>query len=536
MKYGNVQKLSIVGKEVFVCVSLSDDLNKGPKNDGPCNLLGIDRKCYYSPIKDSFWNNSYWAISPEAIAICAYLSVDLSNIQNVQIAIQKKKELIEKWNEMNKICGGDWAIMLKYMSGEIVLDVEKESSGIEDSEEHQTEVSPEALSADDASGAMTNNAKSEQFEYKFLSVQTTTILGKNVSVCLNSYENLNEPPKKQLISRECSILGFEAKRYFELKKQDVSPKSLLVGEYVLSLEAITFCTYLGIDLSSLENVKNVVGRQSEIVGSTNGERMGWNDWNVLFEYVKQGWGVTKIDGEHYNEKWQRMCVLMQCEIDPEFAMKQQEIDQQDARIEAELNRIQFEEQQAVMLAKEQWYEQLNDGAIAFQGTSRLIRIYQDAISLNSIPPAPGLATMFDDITRIPDESIFIEDIRSVVVYEGKGASNVIVNQLFGGNTNQALVESISYIRFDLKGVNDINAATPSQHPYAVAISSEQLNEAFAFKKFIEKKMREIRSAAKSPIQVQNSSADDLIKYSTLLEKGLITNDEFNELKKKLLGL
>jgi hypothetical protein len=144
--------------------------------------------------------------------------------------------------------------------------------------------------------------------------------------------------------------------------------------------------------------------------------------------------------------------------------------------------------------------------------------------------------MLDNAIRIQDENIFLEDIRGITVYEGKGASNILLNSVFGGNTDKALMESISYIRFELKGVNDIRTYSPNQHPYTVTISSEQINEAKVLKKFLENKIREIKNTSRTPIQNQQSSADELLKYSNLLEKGIISKEEFDSMKKKLLGL
>ena len=115
-------------------------------------------------------------------------------------------------------------------------------------------------------------------------------------------------------------------------------------------------------------------------------------------------------------------------------------------------------------------------------------------------------------------------------------SNVLLNSVFGGNTNKAVMESISYIRFELKGVNDIRTYSPNQHPYTVTISSTQINEAKELKTYLENKIREFRNSSRIPNQYQQSSADELLKYSNLLEKGIISKEEFDSMKKKLLGL
>ena len=153
--------------------------------------------------------------------------------------------------------------------------------------------------------------------------------------------------------------------------------------------------------------------------------------------------------------------------------------------------------------------------------------------MEAIVRSSGLGGMLDNSSRIPNESIFIEDIRGITIYEGKGTSNLLLTSMFGGNTNAAVMESISYIRFEIKGVNDIRTFSPASHPYTVTIRADQISEASLFKNFLEAKIKNFRN---NQNKNQISSADELIKYSELLEKGLISKEEFDELKKKLLGL
>ena len=180
--------------------------------------------------------------------------------------------------------------------------------------------------------------------------------------------------------------------------------------------------------------------------------------------------------------------------------------------------------------------QLSHADFFYTNSTRNIIFNGDSISLEAISNSGGLSGILDNSIRIQDENIFLEDIRGISVYEGKGASNVLLNSVFGGNTDKAVMESISYIRFEIKGVNDIRTYSPSQHPYTVTITSTQIGEAQTLKIFLENKIREIKNTSRTPVQTAQSNADELLKYSTLLEKGIVSKEEFDTLKKKLLGL
>lgn len=296
------------------------------------------------------------------------------------------------------------------------------------------------------------------------------ILGKDIFLCVSNgsvkTSNLN-----------CDILGLRLQCYSCLKKD-----SFFSGFHYISIEAITICTYLNYDLSTIENINFAVSKKADIC----------NEWNNLH---------SKGDGS-----WDKMMALMLGNEVP-------------ADLISEINLDSFK-----------------NGEIALRGNIRNIVYNLDSISLVAISNSGGLSGILDNAVRIQDENIFLEDIRGISVYEGKGASNVLLNSVFGGNTDRALMESISYIRFELKGVNDIRTYSPNQHPYTVTISSSQIQEALNLKNFLENKIREIRNSAKTSFQNQQSSADELIKYSTLLEKGLISQSEFDAIKNKLLGL
>jgi hypothetical protein len=258
------------------------------------------------------------------------------------------------------------------------------------------------------------------------------------------------------------------------------------GFYNISIEAITICTYLNYDLSSMENVISAVNKNAEII----------QEWNR----------INSICGG----SWEKMCAFMGGEIIDENLIPS-----------------------STTLQPNRDYENLKSGDLVLEGTTRKIIYHEDAISLEAIVRSGGLGGLLDDSARIPNESIFIEDIRGITVYEGKGTSNVLLTSMFGGNRDAAVMESISYIRFEIKGVNDVRTFSPASHPYTITIRADQIAEANNFKIFMDGKIRDFRKNQNKPAV---SSADELIKYSELLDKGLISKEEFDELKKKLLGL
>ena len=305
----------------------------------------------------------------------------------------------------------------------------------------------------------------------------TQILGRNILVCVS-----NGSLKTSKMT--CDILGFKAQCYLSPKKD-----SFWSGLNNISIEAITICTYLNLDLSSIENVNIAVSKRDEII----------KEWNNL---------LSKC-----NSNWEKMLEVMTGSAVLDNSNEEDIYKKSENRLES-----------------------LKGGDIALAGTNRNILFNIDSISLVAVTNSGGLSGMFDNAVRIQDENIFLEDIRGITVYEGKGASNVLLNSVFGGNTDRAAMESISYIRFELKGVNDIRTFSPTQHPYTVTISSTQINEAKELKTFLDSKIREHRNSSNTSNQNQLSNADELLKYSALLEKGIISQEEFESMKKKLLGL
>mgnify|MGYP000621806165 CR=1 FL=1 len=78
------------------------------------------------------------------------------------------------------------------------------------------------------------------------------ILGKDIFLCVSNgsvkTSNLN-----------CDILGLRLQCYSCLKKD-----SFFSGFHYISIEAITICTYLNYDLSTIENINFAVSKKADI--------------------------------------------------------------------------------------------------------------------------------------------------------------------------------------------------------------------------------------------------------------------------------
>ena len=95
-----------------------------------------------------------------------------------------------------------------------------------------------------------------------------------------------------------------------------------------------------------------------------------------------------------------------------------------------------------------------------------------------------------------------------------------------------------YIRILIKGTESYSNGNfkPSHDPYSVDFQVNQLAEAENFKTKIYKLISEHRNTNNATIINQISSADELEKFAGLLQKGIITQEEFELKKKQILGL
>ncbi|MBE7089996.1 MAG: SHOCT domain-containing protein [Clostridiales bacterium] len=142
------------------------------------------------------------------------------------------------------------------------------------------------------------------------------------------------------------------------------------------------------------------------------------------------------------------------------------------------------------------------------------------------------------ILKVYDEYVTIETLRNV--------RSFLTNNFFGG-TKKIYYENVIGVQFKPSGnfvLGYIQIELANDHAKdnfnsegSVTFSNTNVPNEFAREvaTFIENKAHE----AKKPQVVATtsvSSADELLKYKSLLDQGIITQEEFNAKKKELLGL
>jgi len=342
-------------------------------------------------------------------------------------------------------------------------------------------------------------------------VQTALINGNYVNICVALTQNVNNPPKG--LKQKCDILWIHTNGYLSPKKD-----SFFSLFHFISIEAITLCAHMDIDLSSIDNIKVAIGRRNEIIDKWEQIRIKCdNNWDKMCDYmagkpiesviqstnIANGLDVSEIQMENLNSR----------------------------------NKVNF--------------NILKKGDLVFEGITRSIIYSDDSISLNSnginhlrvsVPSSKqGKEYTFNFDLNKPNINLFYTDIMAITIYEGYDPSTVKMELKYDTDYNAEVkaYKSIPFIRFVLNGINEpsgnvlLNRAIDL---YAIPINRSQLNEVQELKIFLENKIRESRNSTSGNLSGSQSMADELLKYSLLMEKGIITADEYNSFKKKLLDL
>lgn len=93
-----------------------------------------------------------------------------------------------------------------------------------------------------------------------------------------------------------------------------------------------------------------------------------------------------------------------------------------------------------------------------------------------------------------------------------------------------------YIQIETPAGNMTSSSSAYGGENSIQFGKERNEEAAAIAAFIKGKIEEIKNAPANAVVHQNSSADELLKFKSLLDAGVITPEEFAEKKKQLLGL
>ncbi len=93
-----------------------------------------------------------------------------------------------------------------------------------------------------------------------------------------------------------------------------------------------------------------------------------------------------------------------------------------------------------------------------------------------------------------------------------------------------------YIQIETSAGNMTSTSSKYGGENSIQFGKACNEDAATIAEFIKNKIEEIKSAPVGAGAQQNSSADELIKFKSLLDAGVITPEEFAEKKKQLLGL
>ena len=114
--------------------------------------------------------------------------------------------------------------------------------------------------------------------------------------------------------------------------------------------------------------------------------------------------------------------------------------------------------------------------------------------------------------------------------------NDIVSLNIGSiKTNQLKDREGKYLHKMIESDSVIILSLINQEKLKIIFSEEEKGELF-YKIWHEYKENQENKTSSSPQESDNSIGEDILKYAELYEKGLLTEEEFTALKKKLLGL
>lgn len=177
-----------------------------------------------------------------------------------------------------------------------------------------------------------------------------------------------------------------------------------------------------------------------------------------------------------------------------------------------------------------YLENSNENKLIFIGNTKQMELCEENIKIGPTGNIWGKMKAASGTTIV---DIYYSDIRSVVVQQPN-----IAGALFSGGNLNNIANSLPYIRILLKGTESYSNGNfrPSEDPYTLTFTADKKGEAENFKLQIDKLVSKHRQNTGGTISNQISSADELEKFANLLEKNIITKDEFDLKKKQILGL
>jgi len=152
-------------------------------------------------------------------------------------------------------------------------------------------------------------------------------------------------------------------------------------------------------------------------------------------------------------------------------------------------------------------------------TGTKLEVYEDYLILYFVPTGHFIGNILRGGST-GGKRLLYSTISAIQFMEPAGVSVGFIQFTYPGS-----IESKGGI---IAAINDENS---------IPVSPQNLELAREIVKFIEEKRQEAKSpAGQTVVNQQVSSADEILKYKSLLDSGVITQDEFDAKKKQLLGL
>lgn len=158
--------------------------------------------------------------------------------------------------------------------------------------------------------------------------------------------------------------------------------------------------------------------------------------------------------------------------------------------------------------------------LKFEGLNGIIYVYEDRITIER-------NNKYAQILKIPEKTCAINELKGVSLVEGKKGLLKIDNGWITLElpTNQVMKRGVFFSDNEVMDENK------------VFFNPNSNAEAAKFKRDLEDFMIQIKNTSSTTYQGQNiSTADEILKLKSLLDSGILTQEEFDFKKKKLLGI
>jgi hypothetical protein len=129
-------------------------------------------------------------------------------------------------------------------------------------------------------------------------------------------------------------------------------------------------------------------------------------------------------------------------------------------------------------------------------------------------------------------------VGSFILHGLKGDKTLYYHQITSLQIKKGNMLTNGYLQFSIQGGKEstggILAATQDEN--TIIFNYKQNDQAQRIHDLIENKLLESQMPKQTPISTQISVTDEIVKMKNLLDNGLISQEEFNAFKKKMLGI